>query len=585
LANGDTLIFGYIDDITDRRRVEAALQSELEITRFAINSVGDAVISLSAAGLITSMNPAAERLTGWRLAEVVGWNIDQVVQLWDREFAHAIANPAFTCLGEQRIVELGSTVQLRSRDGVESLVEVSAAPIHADSAATAAVILVLQDVTQREQMSTEATARSKTDALTGLSSRAAMESELDSLMRSALVNANTSTFLTVDLDQFKIINETLGYATGDHLLAETGRLLRQFAADRGPVARLSGDRFGILMRNCTDDVVNEEANRLQHLLHDHAFEGVGIKVSASIGVVRLSDFTTPAQVFSAADSACASAKVTGRGQVHRFVATLEDATAQRNEMRLATKVATAIEDNTLCLYAQTIRPLNGADRGLHFEVLLRLRDPETQSFIPPGQFMQAAERYGLAPDVDHWVANATLDWLAAQPHNITSRISTIAINLSGVSVGNPQFGSFLTDLLDHHPSFAHLLCFEITETAAVGSLHQASSLIRQLQARGATVALDDFGVGMSSLAYLKELPANYVKIDGQFVRDMASDRLDLAMVRSINDIAHLMGKQTIAEFVESQPVLALLRNLGVDYAQGYLLGRPTPIDEFVVSET
>jgi EAL domain-containing protein (putative c-di-GMP-specific phosphodiesterase class I) len=263
------------------------------------------------------------------------------------------------------------------------------------------------------------------------------------------------------------------------------------------------------------------------------------------------------------------------------VAVDDEVRAQQGEMAWATRVASALEAGDLVLYAQPIAALARPTNRVHFEVLLRLVDRADGTIVAPGAFMPAAERYGLAPDIDRWVVSTAIAWLGQQPPEVIEQLDTIAINLSGVSMGSRTFERFLTDLLDQHASVAHHICFEITETAAVSNLDQAVSLIEQVQSRGASVALDDFGVGMSSLAYLKRLPVDYVKIDGQFVRDIATDPLDLAMVRSINDIAHLMGKQTIAEFVETESVLVLLRSLGVDHAQGYFIGKPAPLDTVI----
>ena len=585
LPNGDTLWFGYTQDITERKQLESMMQSELELSRFTLAAIGDAVITVDADGRVESMNPSAEKLTGWRLTEAKARPIEEVVVLVRGHDDAHIADPTRASIAQRAIVALDSVSRLRTRGAGEVTVDVSAAPVRDLQGTVTAAVLVLQDVSFREQLSDEMAFRSNRDPLTGLVNRAEIERELDELIRDGFRDAQQHAFCLIDLDQFKIVNETLGYAAGDRLLGDVAELLRRSTGACHTVARLSGDRFAVLLRDTHERDADAAVDTLSHALSEYRFEqdGQRLRVTASIGVAMVGHWATPPKVIKAAESACFTAKSAGHGHTYRFVAADVEVQAQQQQMEWATKLAEAIEDNHLTLYAQPIRTLGRRDDALHFEVLLRLVDPETDEVVAPGLFMPAAEQYGLAPEVDRWVVNAAFAWMESQPAEVLSRLGTMAINLSGVSVGNPQFGKFLTDVLDRSPHLSAKVCFEITETAAVGSLDQAVAVIQQLQARGATVALDDFGVGMSSMAYLKRLPVDFVKIDGQFVRDMATDPLDLAMVRSINDIAHLMDKQTIAEFVETESVLVLLRSLGVDHAQGYFIGRPMPIDDLIAS--
>jgi EAL domain-containing protein (putative c-di-GMP-specific phosphodiesterase class I) len=346
------------------------------------------------------------------------------------------------------------------------------------------------------------------------------------------------------------------------------------------LARFGGDEFGVLLENCPPEPATRIAETLRETVSDFRFvwQDTTFTVSLSLGVINFggSDMTA-SDILSAADTACYIAKENGRNRVHVGHREDRDITTRQGEMHWVTRLQQALQQNRLQLYCQKIVPLdaNAADTGAHFELLLRLRDEEGK-LVPPGAFLPAAERFGLMPAIDRWVissAFANFNQLSPDPEE---QLELCAINLSGASVSDPEFLSFILRELTLHAIPTGKVCFEITETVAIANLTQAITLINELRAVGCKFALDDFGSGMSSFAYLKHLPVDYLKIDGSFVKDMLSDAADAAMVEAINHIGHTMGLQTIAEFVENAAIRARLAALKVDFAQGYGIGKPVP---------
>jgi EAL domain-containing protein (putative c-di-GMP-specific phosphodiesterase class I) len=365
------------------------------------------------------------------------------------------------------------------------------------------------------------------------------------------------------------------------LLKEVSALLLKTVRAKDLVARVGGDEFTLLLEGCdlnsAQRISQQICEKVAQIRVQHGSNS--FRVGASIGVVPLDGRWGNAQeAQQAADAACFAAKDEGRGRVHIYEELDKAIIEQHGQMQWATRLQQAIYENRFELYAQPIMSLGqDVEQGLHFEVLLRLREADG-SLVLPGVFIPSAERFGLAPQVDRWVVNHVFEWIKSHADKM-EKVHVIAINLSGKSICDRDFHQFLIAELDRDQVPAHKISFEITETAAVGDLNIAIEFIEMLHQRGAKISLDDFGSGMSSMAYLKHLPVNYLKIDGQFVKDMADDKVDRAMVRSINEIAHLTGKVTIAEFVENADILMLLKDLGVDFAQGYHIGKPKPIDQ------
>jgi diguanylate cyclase (GGDEF)-like protein len=387
----------------------------------------------------------------------------------------------------------------------------------------------------------------------------------------------------LDLDQFKVINDTCGHFAGDQLLRRLAALLQARVRQRDTLARLGGDEFGVLMEHCGLPQARLVADDLRQTVERFRFqwEGKTFAVGASIGLVAITgDLADLGEAMRAADSACYVAKDQGRNRIHVYDPDDEELARRHGEMQWVSRIGDALENARLCLACQLIAPVRQPSRGgLRYEILLRMEDDEG-GLVLPGAFLPAAERYGLASRLDRWVVQHTLEQLARHPAHV-ERLESCAINLSGQSLGDPDFLTAIAQMLDRSGISPEKICFEITETAAIADVANAVEFMRALEQRGCRFALDDFGSGLSSFGYLKTLPVHFLKIDGTFVRGLAGDSVDAAMVRSINDIGHAMGKQTIAEYVEDGEILAKLASIGVDYAQGYHVARPMPLQRLL----
>ncbi len=388
------------------------------------------------------------------------------------------------------------------------------------------------------------------------------------------------------LDQFKVINDTCGHIAGDELLRQVARIVSANVRSTDTVARLGGDEFALLMERCDVRQASRVADAVREEVAAHRFqwEGKCFGVGTSIGVVPIdAGSASVTEVLRAADAACYTAKDHGRNRVQLYHVDDAALARRRGEMQWVERLGRAIDEDRLRLMAQPIAPLGreAGPRVEHVEVLLRLA-AEDGALVPPGAFLPAAERYNMAERIDRWVVEAVLR-VVADAAACGQAPKLVAINLSGQSVGSEEFRDFLGERLGAHGALARRICFEITETAAITNLASAASFMEDLKSIGCSFALDDFGSGLSSFGYLKNLPIDYLKIDGAFVKDVLDDPMSLAIVRSINEIGHVLGKRTIAEFVESDAIRHRLAELGVDYAQGYGVGRPVPICELVGS--
>ncbi|HEX5765366.1 MAG TPA: EAL domain-containing protein, partial [Woeseiaceae bacterium] len=386
----------------------------------------------------------------------------------------------------------------------------------------------------------------------------------------------------LDLDQFKIVNDSCGHSAGDALLGQLGALLKSKIRWRDTLARLGGDEFGVLLESCSLDEAMQTAEILRAAIGDFKFlwDDRSFRLGVSIGVVPITaDNEDVASLMSAADSACAAAKEAGRNRIHSFLENDIDLMRRRREMQWAARINNALDEDRFELFRQTIQPLQTAVDGAHYELLLRMRD-ETGGIVAPGLFIEAAERYGITPSIDRWVIKNAFRWLVSEADE-RERLSLCSINLSGQSLGDEKFLPFVIDQFQMSGLDATKICFEITETAAIASYSQANRFINALKELGCKFALDDFGTGLSSFGYLKHFPVDFLKIDGSFVKEILHDPIDREMVRSINEIGHLTGKQTIAEFAENEEIITMLRGMGIDYAQGYGVAEPKRVTRAV----
>lgn len=447
------------------------------------------------------------------------------------------------------------------------------------------LLLVLEDVTESRRLAEALSYQASHDKLTGLLNRHEMEQRLDNALDSARTNDIRHGLLFIDLDQFKVVNDTCGHVAGDNLLCQIAGLLEQQLRDTDTIGRLGGDEFAVILDHASATDAAQLAERLRRSVSDLAFhwEGRSFNLSISVGLVEITrDVPDVTWLLSAADTACYLAKDNGRNRVHAYVETDQAVSERRGQMEWVSDIRQAIEENRLRLFVQYIEPL-GDDQGLFYELLVRLIDRDGREYAP-GSFLPAAERYDLASAIDRWVVATAFEQFAAHPQHLDA-LSLCHINVSAQSVTDIDFLRFVESKLDENIVPGEKLCFEITETAAMTSLQDAHRFIDTVRERGCVIALDDFGSGLSSFGYLKHLPVDLLKIDGIFVRDMASDALDRAIVESINDIGKALGKRTIAEFVETREVAELLRQTGVDFAQGYGIHRPCPLADILTQDT
>jgi len=421
--------------------------------------------------------------------------------------------------------------------------------------------------------------------LTGLINRREFESRVERAITHARAQSATHAILYMDLDQFKIINDTCGHTAGDELLRHIGKLLLSSVRQRDTLGRLGGDEFGMLLENCPLDKAVEIANNLLHVIDNFQFTWGedSFTLGICIGVVPLDRSTNDlASALSAADSACYIAKESGRNQVQ--IAHLGDRRLQERhgQMQWVPRLKDALDNDRFELYFQPIVPCASSGKNdRHIEILLRMID-EDGSVIAPGVFLPAAEKYNLVTNIDRWVVEHAMTWLASESDNNQCPV-IISVNLSGQSIGDPAMLKFIIDRMEDTGISPEQVCFEVTETAAIANITAATSFMLTLRGCGFRFSLDDFGSGLSSFTYLKKLPVDYLKIDGTFVRDIMSDPIDHAMVRSINELGQLLGKETIAEFVETMDIARELKKMGVNYAQGYAYAQPRPLTEFAVS--
>ncbi|HTC37701.1 MAG TPA: EAL domain-containing protein, partial [Steroidobacteraceae bacterium] len=565
-------------DITERKLYEEALFREKESAQITLQSIGDGVITTDAKGVIDYVNPVAEALTGWRLEDSQGRAIEEIFRAFHEETCEPLENPLAVAIRRTRSIKSVRPMLLIRRDGNEIYVESTASPIRDGSGAVSGGVLVFHDVSEARELNRRLSYHASHDVLTGLVNRREFESRMERALKSAKARETSYALCVLDLDQFKIVNDTCGHSAGDALLGQVGALLKSKVRWRDTLARLGGDEFGILLESCSLDEAMRTAEALREAVRNFKFtwEERTFRLGASIGVVPISaDNADVAAVLSAADSACQAAKEAGRNRVHSFEENDIDLMRRRREMQWAARINNALEEGRFELFRQTIMPLQKTEAGAHYELLLRMRD-EAGKIVGPDNFMTAAERYGITPSIDRWVIENAFRWLVSEADE-REKLTMCSINLSGQSLGDDKFLPYVIDQFHRSGLDATKICFEITETAAIASFSQANRFIQALKELGCKFALDDFGTGLSSFGYLKHFPVDYLKIDGSFVKEILHDPIDREMVRSINEIGHLTGKQTIAEFAENQEIINMLQSLGVDYAQGYGVSQPTRV--------
>ena len=582
-------VFGMMrrTELREKRAMRAVFD-ERERARITLHAISDAVITVNLAQRIEYLNPAAERMTQWPLDEARGRRLGEICVLIDETAMTPMPPPVVLAMDEDRIHGFGGKeTALMRRDGSSLAIEDSGAPIHDGDGGVIGGVMVLHDVSLTRRMEKRALWDATHDLLTGLANRREFEARIDAALARVRANDQQDVFCYLDLDQFKIVNDTCGHSAGDALLKQIGTLLQARLRRSDSLARLGGDEFGVLIENCGLERAQAIAGDLLAAVREYRFvwEGKAFGIGVSIGIVAITaDAGSRADVFAAVDAACYAAKEQGRNRICVYRSTDSDIAQRRTEMNWAARLSAAIEAERLVLYYQPYRPLSpDAAPGQHIEILLRLID-ETGDLVMPGSFLPAAERYGIMPRIDRWVISHVFE----RYHGLCGRFGadlTCAINLSGATLNSGGILEFIREQAAAHNIPAGAICFEVTETAAINTMRAAIQFMTAIKALGFHFALDDFGVGTSSLAYLKTLPVDYLKIDGSFVRNIANDPIDRAMTETINRVGHLMGLQTVGEYAASTEIIAALCELGVDFAQGYAVQEPQPLPSPPIPES
>ena len=569
---------GSVTDVTDRKLAEGELFAEKERALVTLQSIGDAVITTDLEGRVEYFNPVAEVLTGWKNQEAEGMPLAIVCRLLDEATRQTLPDPLERVMREGRTAKATTNVLLLRRDGTEVAINESAAPIRDRAGEIAGVVLVLHDVRREREYASQLSYQASHDALTGLINRREFEHRLSLALASARDLGRTHAMLYLDLDQFKIVNDTCGHAAGDELMRQISMLLQGRLREGDTLARIGGDEFGVVLENCSPEHAERIADELRQTVTDFHFvwHDRSFTIGVSIGLVLIADAPlTLADVLSAGDAACYMAKEKGRNRVQLYHRKDSELAVRHGEMEWVARLHGALDANRFCLYSQRIIAVAPRRRpATMFELLIRMVDEQGQ-LVPPMAFIPAAERYNLMPAVDRWVIRTALPMIA-RARAAEGGDAAYIINLSGASLGDERLLDFIREEIDLCSVASDAICFEVTETAAIGNLAKAARFIGELRDLGCRFSLDDFGAGMSSFGYLKHLPVDFLKIDGSFVTDMLIDPIDGAMVESINHIGHVMEKKTIAEFVENEQILKRLREIGIDYAQGYGIERPKP---------
>lgn len=560
---------------------------EKERAQVTLHCIGDGVITTDHSGCIDYMNPVAEALTGWRYHQAMGLSVEAVLHLEDEQSGDVIPDPAMRCLSEQRVITPKTENVLISRSGERYSIQGTAAPMIDGQGNSIGVVLVFKDVTVSRDMQKMMMHQATHDPLTGLANRTEFEAHLENRLQSAKDYENTHALLFLDLDQFKIVNDTAGHEAGDELLKQISSLLSGQLRGRDTIGRLGGDEFAVLLENCPVSKAHKVADMLIGAIREYRFvwDQKTYQVGVSIGIVPITaESTTRKQLMHDADQACYVAKDLGRGRAHTHTEADAELASRLGEKLQRSDIRDALANENFLLLYQPIVALDAEQTLLHTraEVLLRMLD-ENGNLITPGTFLPSASRFGLMPQIDRWVIDRVF---RTYPHIFMQNPDLVlSLNLSAATIADDELPKYILQMFETTVVKPHQICFEIAETAFSNNLASASRLIKRLQTIGCSFALDDFGSGLASFAALKDLPVDFVKIDGNLVRNLCSDEIDYTMLQSINSMAHLLGIKTIAESVDGDATVDRLKLIGVDYAQGYHLGDLVQLDEISNSES
>ena len=555
----------------------AALDETSEKYQHLYNQAPVGYITLDQKGVILDVNQTFCLLQGSTKEQLIGLPLSACIVAEDQDTYFGL----YRSLARDKV---SAKCQLRAmrKDSDSFWIELNAAVVGTGTSNNTEEHsrVVVVDISDRKDVEDTLAYQTTHDTLTGLGNRKEFESTLESILKRAQILGEEFGLCFIDLDQFKLINDTCGHQAGDELLKQISKKLLESIRDVDCLCRIGGDEFALIVNNCDSSKAQSISRKILLIINTFRFEWEEqlFKLGASIGLVSINATSTSvAEVMSCVDSACYTAKEAGRNRIHLYLPDNLGFDQRRSESKWVSRLHWALEEDRFCLWHQAIVPVqSGAVQGTFSEVLIRLLDEAGQLQLP-GKFLPAAEKYGLSPMVDRWVVGAIVDAMRLAP-NLTENADTYFINLSGASLSDELFLDYVTGLMADNRLLAKKLCFEITETATIKNLKVTQAFIEKLQKMGCRFALDDFGSGLSSFAYLRELPVDYLKIDGAFVKDITDNQVDQALVRAIHDVGSAMGKTTIAEFVENAEILEMLKDIGIDYAQGFGISLPKPLE-------
>lgn len=554
-------------------KAHETLGKEKERAQVTLQSIGDGVITTDKNGDVTYLNPVAERLTGWAADDARNRPLSEIFSVVHQVSRKPMSNPVELCLENDTVIHLSNHSILINRNGKEIAIEDSAAPIRDNQGNIIGVVLVFHDISEQNILKQELSWQATHDALTGLTNRFEFERLVEHAMTTSRTDGRTHGLLYIDLDQFKIVNDTAGHIAGDKVLRQVAGIFSNIVRDTDTLARMGGDEFGLLLENCPAEKALEIANQIIGALNDYQFwwNDREYKVGASIGLATIDQSSESLQqVFSAADLACYAAKDAGRNRAHQFHDSDEHTISHRSKMEQVSIIRHALTNNLFVLFAQPVFAMTGEQVIVGYEILIRMRDQDGKMVLPH-EFLPAAEHFDLMGEIDRWVVENTFKMLKEKASTGIRHF----INLSGQSLGNNELLHYIKRKLLEYQLDPGEIGFEITETAIVSNYMNAQRMIEELAKMGCHFALDDFGTGLSSYAYLRYLRVDHLKIDGSFVREMTKDPVSNAIVRSICELAKSLEIKTITEMVEDKATLQALKAIGVDYAQGHYLAKPS----------
>jgi len=574
------LVFMVIALLKVRQTTNELFQQK-ELAQFTLRSIGDAVVSTDEKGNVRYLNPVAEKMIGWTAKQICGKPLRNYFHIINALTRASEPNPIDVCLQKKQVVGLNENTILVRKDGKEYGIEDSAAPVRNHEGDAVGAVMVFYESNTTPSANHLLSYHASHDSLTRLINRREFERRLSELLIHSKNSGEQHALCYLDLDQFKIVNDTCGHVAGDKLLRQITYLFQSKVRDADVLARLGGDEFGLLLGNCTLKVAIHIAEGLRKVVKEFRFiwEDKTFDISVSIGVVPITaDSASPAEILSDADAACFAAKDKGRNCIQVFEPGNIELARRHGEMQWVSRITEALEEDRFTLYCQSIMSLNKTAPE-HVEVLIRMLERDGK-VVAPMAFIPAAERYNLMQDIDRWVIRSSLAMISNFSHDHSISNVVFNINLSGASLDQENLTHYIHSQLSEYGIPPASICFEITETAAISNFEQAMELINNLREIGCLFALDDFGSGLSSFSYLKSMPVDFLKIDGQLIQGIESDPVAYGMVEAIHRVGQIMGIKTIAEYVSNETILEKLRLLGVDYAQGYAISKPQPFKNF-----